>query len=332
MMLWLKALQTGFLGGRGKAWTTVLFYAEGLLLSALALAPLSRGFHAALDRYPAASDFRTGGGLDLLAELGMNQPGLWAAAFGALGLALLLHIPLSLFLTSGAYGLAARDRVRPLREFWGLSGSSFLPFVALFFLNLLLWAIPLAVVGVILFGVGKALGEGGDAGKGYVFFWLELTIMAVLMNLLRNSIGYTQARYALTGAPEGLGRCLLQGAAFSLKRFIPVNLITWICNALRALAVTLGIVVFSPGYATEGKAWVTALLLQAALLAAAFVRVAEIRAQVAYLAPAIEAEGRTQARAVPQEMEKSRETEPAAPIEGDLQGDPAASESSPTIL
>ena len=321
MMLWLKALQTGFLGGRGKAWTTVLFYAEGLLLSALALAPLSKGFHAALDRYPAASDFRTGGGLDLLAELAMNQPGLWAAAFGALGLVLLLHVPLSLFLTTGAYGLAARDRERPLREFWDLSGRSFLPFVALFFLNLLLWAIPLAVVGVILFGVGKALGEGGDAGKVYVFFWLELTIMAVLVNLLRNSIGYTQARYALTGAPQGLGRCLLKGASFSLKRFIPVNLITWICNGLRALAVTLGIFVLSPGYATEGKAWITALLLQAALFAAAFVRVAEIRAQVAYLAPALEAEGMKQPLHVSQEIEVPQETAPVESAEEDLQGD-----------
>ena len=320
-MLWLKALQTGFLGGRGKAWTTVLFYAEGLLLSALALAPLSKGFHAALDRYPAVSDFRTGGGLDLLAELAINQPGLWAAAFGALGLVLLLHVPLSLFLTTGAYGLAARDRERPLREFWGLSGRSFLPFVALFFLNLLLWAIPLAVVGVILFGVGKALGEGGDAGKAYVFFWLELTIMAVLVNLLRNSIGYTQARYALTGAPQGLGRCLLKGASFSLKRFIPVNLITWICNGLRALAVTLGIFVLSPGYATEGKAWVSALLLQAALFAAAFVRVVEIRAQVAYLAPALEAEGLKQPLPVSQEIEVPQETAPVESAEEDLQGD-----------
>jgi hypothetical protein len=332
MMLWLKALQTGFFGGRGKAWTTVLFYAEGLLLSALVLAPLSKGFHAALDRYPAASDFRMGGGLDLLGELALNQPGLWAAAFGALGLILLLHVPLSLFLTTGAYGLAVRDRERPLREFWGLSGRSFLPFVALFFLNLLLWAIPLAVAGVILFGVGKALGEGGDAGKAYAFFWLELVIIAVLANLLRNSIGYTQARYALAGAPEGLGRCLLKGAAFSLKRFIPVNLITWICNALRALALALGIFVLSPGYATEGKAWVTALLLQAALFAAAFVRVAEIRAQVAYLAPAMEAEGQARPNALAREVERSGETEPAGPVEGDLQGDPAASESSPTIL
>jgi hypothetical protein len=156
--------------------------------------------------------------------------------------------------------------------------------------------------------------------------------MAVLVNLLRNSIGYTQARFALTGAPEGLGRCLLKGAAFSLKRFIPVNLITWICNGLRALAVTLGIFVLSPGYATEGKAWVTALILQVALFAAAFVRVAEIRAQVAYLAPALEAEGQPQANTVSQEMEKSLETEPAVPVDGDLQGAPAASESSPTIL
>jgi len=320
-MLWLKALQTGFLGGRGKAWTTLLFYAEGLLLSALALAPLSKGFHAALDRYPAASDFRTGGGLDLLAELAMNQPGLWAAAFGALGLVLLLHIPLSLFLTTGAYGLAARDRERPLREFWGLSGRSFLPFVALFFLNLLLWAIPLAVVGVILFGVGKSLGEGGDAGKAYLFFWLELTIMAVLVNLLRNSIGYTQARYALEGAPEGLGRCLLKGAAFSLKRFVPVNLITWICNGLRALAVTLGIFVLSPGYATEGKAWVSALLLQVALFAAAFIRVAEIRAQVAYLAPALEADGKKQPLPASQEIRVPQEAAPVESAEEDLQGD-----------
>ena len=171
-----------------------------------------------------------------------------------------------------------------------MSSRSFLPFVALFFLNLLFWAIPLAVVGVILFGIGKTLGEGGDAGKAYAFFWVELATVAILVNLLRNSIGYAQARYALAGAPEGLGRCLLKGAAFSLKRFIPVNFITWICNGLRALALTLGLFVLSPGYATEGKAWVTALLLQAALFAAAFVRVAEIRAQVTYLAPALNAE------------------------------------------
>jgi hypothetical protein len=281
-MLWMKAIREGFLGGRGKALSTLLFYGAGLVLSTLALRPLAAGFDRAFASSPAAADLLFGRGLDLLAELGIGQPGLWAAAFSVLGWGLALHLAASLYITAGTYGVAASGDSRPLSSFWSRAWRNLLPFAGLLALNLIVWAVILGILAVPVLAVGHGLRESNDPGPVFRLFMAEMAVLAVVLNLLRNSVGYAQARYALTGGGEGLGRCFLRSFAFTFRRFVPVNLVTWIVNLLRVCTMGLAVFVLSPGYATDGKSFVTALLLQGGFLALAFLRVAEIRAQVAY--------------------------------------------------
>lgn len=281
-MLWMKALRNGFTGGRGKALASLLFYGAALVLSTIALRPLSAGFDAALMRSPAAADLLAGRGADLLAELGMNQPGLWAAAFSVLGWGLLLHLFASLYVTAGTYGVAAHEDLRPSRTFWSRAWGNLLPFAGLFALNLIAWAVVLAVLALPFFAIGHGFRDSTDPGPAFKLFIVELVVLAVVINLFRNSVGYAQARYALTEGGEGVGKCFLRSFAFALRRFVPVNLLTWTVNVLRAGTMALAIGVLSPGYATGGRALATAMLLQAAFFIMAFLRVAEIRAQVAY--------------------------------------------------
>jgi hypothetical protein len=281
-MLWIKAIREGFLGGRGKALSALLFYGAGLVLSTLALRPLAAGFDRAFASSPAAASLLSGRGLDLLAELGISQPGLWAAAFSVLGWVLALHLIASLYVTAGTYGVAALGDERPSSSFWARARRNFLPFAGLLALNLIVWAVILGILAVPVLAVGHSLRESNDPGPAFRLFVAELAVLAVVLNLFRNSVGYAQARYALTGGGEGLGRCFLRSFAFTFRRFVPVNLVTWIVNLLRVCAMALALIVLSPGYATSGKSFITALLLQAGFLALAFLRVAEIRTQVAY--------------------------------------------------
>lgn len=281
-MLWIKALRNGFTGGRGKALAALLFYGAALVLSTIALRPLAAGFDRALFRFPAAADLLTGHGVDLLAELGMNQPGLWAAAFSVLGWGLLLHFVVSLYVTAGTYGVAAHEDVRPSRTFWSRARGNFLPFLGLFALNLIAWIVITVILAIPFIAMGRGFRESTDPGPAFKLFIAELVVLAVIINLFRNSVGYAQARYALTEGSEGFGRCFLRSFAFVLGRFVPVNLLTWTVNILRACTMVLAVHVLSPGYATGGRAFATALLLQAAFFIMAFLRVAEIRAQVAY--------------------------------------------------
>ena len=329
-MLWVKALREGFLGGRGKGLATLLFYGAALVLSTVALRPIGAGFDRALSSSPAAADLLAGRGLDLLAELGINQPGLWAAAFSVLGWGLLLHLVASLYITAGAYGVAASGDSRPLSAFWSRAWSNVLPFAGLFALNLIVWAVIIGILAVPVLVVGHGLKESNDPGPAFRLFIVELAILAVVGNLFRNSVGYAQARYALTGGAEGFGRCFLRAFAFTFRRFVPVNLVTWIVNLLRVCTMGLAVFVLSPGYATGGKALGTALLLQAGFFVMAFLRVAEIGAQVAYQRSFLETPPPAVEAPAPPPPAVRPEPAPLSPEEVEAERSAGSGESDPT--
>ena len=278
----IASIRDGLFGGRGKGLVTALFWGGGFLAATFIVSPMRAGFHRVLDGSPAASDLLSGRGIDLLFELVHNQPGLWAAAFGALMLGLVAHLLVSLYLTGGAYGLWAEESARPWRDFWSKAWHNLPPFAAIFLMNVAVWLILGGIAIVPLIAVGRSLREKTDPGPAWTLFRIQLVAVLVVFNLMRNSIGFTQARYVLTGGSEGIGRSFLRGLAFTFRRFVPVNVMTWFFNLLRVGAMVLAVFTLSPGYTTAGRGALTVLLLQAGFVFAAYLRVAETRAQVAY--------------------------------------------------
>ncbi len=320
-MRWMNSVKNGFLCGRGGALSAALFYLEAFLLSSMALAPLGAGLHRVLDGSPEALSLASGGGADLLGELAFNQPGLWAAGFGLLPWMILLHVIFALVLTAGTYGLAASDEPRhPWGDFWKGARRLTLPFAGVLALNVAGWGAVTVVPAMALMGVAKAV-EGSTSPAavwGLVAGWgSALFIMAALF---KGSLGFGQARYTLSGKEEGFGRSLLKGTAFSLRRVVPAAGITLLFGAGRFLAFWGLYWVLAPGFATGGRALASTVLQQGAFLAAAYLRAAEIRAQVSYM------------RSWDEPAQRPAAGDPApAPDPGALQPAPAL-ESSDTLL
>lgn len=281
-MIWMKAIGQGIWGGRGKALQAGLLYGLSLLAGGLALAPLASGLHRVLDESPVAAEMLRGQGLDLVMELGHNQPGLFGAAFGTLGWAVAILLAAGFFLTAGIFAVASEGAESPWREFWPKAARRFLPFLAITLLNLLLWAVPVIVVGLAIFGIGRAFEDAMDPGVSWRLFWVNLTVAGLTLNAVRTGSGLGRAWYGLTGGRDGVGKSALRGFVLSLKRIVPANLITWVFNALRGVTLVAAAWWLSPGWTTSGKAFLTGLLLQAGFFVAAFWRVAEIRSWVEY--------------------------------------------------
>jgi hypothetical protein len=133
--------------------------------------------------------------------------------------------------------------------------------------------------------------------------------------MARNGAGFARAWRALRPAGESLGRAFLRSTAFTVRRFFPVTALGVFFVAARWIWLGLLALALSPGTATSGKAAVTALLLQAGFLGTALLRVAEARAQVAYLRPVLEAEapGLPGPEAVPRPEEPKASVTPAEP-------------------
>lgn len=283
-MKWIEAVKDGFLCGRRGILGAGLFYLEALLLSSLALAPLAKGLHGVLDGAPTAGPIAGGGGVDLLLETVINQPGMWAAGFGNVGTAFILHIVLALLLTAGVTGLMAqKPEGRPWRDLWQNAATLFFPFAGLLLLNLLL----LAAVGILPALAIAGLGKAFEDSTSPMVFWGRigggLVVALLLLAVFKGSLGFTQARRALSGGSEGFGRCFLRGAGFSLRKFVPSLGFTVLFLALRMAAFSGLYWAVAPGYGTAGKAFLSALLLQLAFAAQAYIRTAEISAQVSYL-------------------------------------------------
>ena len=280
-MEWARAIGNGLFRGRGKALGTLLIWGSGFLLATIALNPMRRGFHSLFDKAPASRALLGGGGLDTLFDSGMHQPAFWSAATAMLPYMILLAVVVGLVLMSGVYAQAAEGS-GSWRAFWRGAAANVLPFTALLLLNLLLWAVVGLGVGILFAAAWHGVRDTMDPARPWHLFWITLWSALIVVNLFRNSLGFSQARWVLTGGAEGVARCFLRSVAFTFRRFVPVNLMTWTLNLVRAGAMILAVFTLSPGYGTTGRWLATAALLQGGFLFAAYLRVGEARAQVSY--------------------------------------------------
>lgn len=281
-MNWIRSIKEGFVGGRGKAVAAFLLFGSAWLFSTLALRPMSVGLHQALDGAPAAKEFLGGGGVELWFEMLMRQPAFLSGGLSLLMPMVLLYALAGLYLTAGIYGFAASQAGPIWRGFFERARRFFAPFALGLLMNLVFWAVVTTVCILGMMGLWRGFKEATDPAVGWHLFLLDAALIAVLFNLFRGSVGFFQARYALTEGREGLGRCFLASLAFAFKRFLPVNALTWLFTALHVLVLWLAVFALSPGYSTTGNWVATALLLQCGYFALAFLRVAEARSQVAY--------------------------------------------------
>ncbi len=281
-----RALERGFTSGREKLFGTLALFATALVGAQVASGPLRAAFHAALDPYPASRELLGGGGVDLLAELGLHQPGLFGGAFGAFLPALLGAAALSLFFGAGLYASAARpaaeeEKAAIWRTFWALAARNVLPMALVVLLNLLAWGLVSVLVFLPLVGVAMRLKDATDPGALWNLFCVELCAAWVLFGLYRASSGFGRAWYALAGGNPA--KAFLRGFAFSLRTSPVTAPLTWLFAAIRIALLALAVKA-APGHVSAGAAVATFLFLEAAFFSGAFLRVAEIRTQVAYLA------------------------------------------------
>jgi len=276
----IRSILFGLFGGVGKTVSTFALYVSIFIVSTLSLIPLEKGFHSAFDRVPAARDFLHGGGLDLLLTNHALGRAFWASSLGLFIPLLILFILFGLWLEAGIYGLAADEErgfgafARAAKEYsWG--------FLRLFLLNLVLWGILGGLIGAGIVMGGKAVFTDRPSILGPIV-WTQALLLLVTLNLIRNSIGFAQARWVVKQKRESTWRCFIGAFVFTLKRFIPVNLMTWFFNVVRGVGVLLIIVRFAPGYEASGSWLLTALLVQVAFLYASYLRASEARAQVTY--------------------------------------------------
>lgn len=281
-MIWARSIAAGFSTGQGKALGSALLFGSTWLFSTLALRPLSRGLHEAFDRAPAARDLLDGGGVDLWAEMGSRQPAFFSSGFSPLLPMLLLCLAAALYVTAGVYGQAARPAEPAWRTFFLRANRFVLPFAAGLLLNALVWGAAFALLAGGLLGLGHAFEGSTDPGVGFRLVLLDLAAAALLVEVFRGSVGFFQARYALTDGGEGLGRSFLRALRFVVKRFVPVLSMTLFFALLKLLALWLALFALSPGYESGGRGALTALLMQAGYFAVAFLRIAEARSQVEY--------------------------------------------------
>ena len=307
-MKMLKSLFFGIRLGKAAIVAALVLYLATFIFSSLAQLPLNRGFHGALDEVPTASGLATDDRLDIFIEMIHINPSLLNV--GLLGIVTwtLLFIPVALFLLAGVYAQAAGASEGVIRGLWRGGVKFFLPFALLFLFNLVVLGIMVVLIVLFLAAVAIYSSDNYDSTLMMPLLALRVVFAALLLNLWRNSVGYSQAHYVLRGEIDGLGRSFLKGFLFSLRRLIPVNILTWLYNGLRGLSMYLFAVILWSGYAATGAWFKTALFLQIAFLLCALARVAEVRTQVDYLRrflpePEVEAE-------IVQEQEPQEETDP----------------------
>jgi len=281
-MEWARAVGNGLFRGKGKLLGALLIWGSGFLLATLFLNPVRSGFHTLFDGAPASRALLQGSGIDLLFETGLHQPAFWSAATAELPYMVLLAVAVGLVLMAGVYGQAVEGG-GSWRVFWRGSVANALPFTALLLLNLLLWTAVGLGVGAIFAAAWHGVRDTMDPAGPWHLFGITLGSALIVVNLFRNSLGFSQARWVLTGGGEGVARCFMRSVAFTFRRFVPVNLMTWLFNLARAGAMLLSVFTLSQGYATTGRWLATAALLQGGFLFAAYLRVGEARAQVSYM-------------------------------------------------
>jgi hypothetical protein len=320
-----NALKTAFSWDRRALYAGLLLYGTSFLFGAAALAPLRAALHARLDGAPAAAGL-AGGDLSLLAEFFLSEKGLGAAAFGSLPPLLLLFLPVVLFVQGAVYAEAAHGtrEGKFWRPFLEEGARVFLPFLGLVLLNLVLYLLVAVLPVLALLGINRALEEATDPRAGILLLVLFVGVGGLLFVMARNGAGFARARRALRPEGESLGRAFLRSTAFTFRRFFPVTVLGVLFVTARWVWLGLLGLALSPGTATSGRAAVTALLLQAGFLGTALLRVAEARAQVAYLRPVLEAEA--PALSEPETVPRPEEPETA---EGPAEPAPPAEDAGP---
>ncbi len=278
-----KAVRVG-LGGKGKLASAIVLFCVPLAMSFLAGSPLRSGLHAAFDRYPAASELLNGGGLDLLSETGLRQPAFWAAGFSLFLPMLLLSVILGLWAQAGAYSLAMPDETRnPWRRLWPEATKLLPKFLVIAILNAILWGVVAVFLAIPFAAMHFKFKDNTDPGPAWHLFLAELVAVTIFWNVASAAGGFAKAATASRMGEGNIARAYLAGLRFSFRRFAGVEAMTWSFFALR-IAVFAAAVLVLPLAVTYGGSILKWLLFQVALFAMAWLRVAEMRSQVAYLA------------------------------------------------
>lgn len=302
-MALFRALKSAFSWNPRALYGGAVLYLAGLLFSTAAMAPFRAALHARLDASPAAAGLLKGD-LSLFLELFMSEKGMDAAAFGGLLPLLLLFVPVVLFLQGAIYVQAVQEQREG--KFWRpfLDGGAraFLPFLGLVLLNLVLYLLAAVLPALGIVGLARGLKEAEDPRVDVLLLLLGGIVGGLLFVLARNGAGFARARRALLPEGEPLGRAFLRSTAFTFRRFLPVTGLGLFFVLARWIWLWLFAFVLSPGTASPVGAAATVLLLQAGFAGTALLRVAEARAQVAYLRPFVEAEApkATETAAVPE--------------------------------
>ncbi len=282
-MTLVKAIREG-LGGKGKLASAIMLFCVPLALSFLAGSPLRSGLHAAFDRYPASKELLNGGGLDLLAETGLRQPAFWAAGFSLFLPMLLFSLLLGLWAQAGAYSLALPEAAEnPWRRIWPAATKLLPKFLLVATLNAILWGVVAVLAAMPFAALNFRFKENTDPGPGWHLFLAEIVALAIFWNIASAAGGCAKAATVLRIGGGNVAKSYLAGLKFSLRKFAQVEAMTWGFFALRLAAFAATVLAF-PIAVTYGGAVMKWLLFQMAIFAMAFLRVAEMRSQVAYLA------------------------------------------------
>lgn len=278
-----KAIAGGLKPGRETLMPALLFWLGGLLPAWMAAGPLRTGLHAALDRSSVAPEISSGGGVDLLIELVMHEPGLWAAGFALFLPAMLLGILLEFFVASGTYARAASPEGSVWRNFWGQAVSFFLPAAVVVLLSGILWGVVALLPGAVIGGIGVASKDATDPGFAWTLFRVGVLCAFVVIALFRGGAGFGRAWCALAGRTTNPARAFLKGTGFALRHLPQTQALTWFFGVLRVLVVVAPLLWLAPGFASGAAVAGTFILTQLGFLAAGYLRVSEIRSQCRYL-------------------------------------------------
>lgn len=292
-----------------------LFWIAGLLPTWIAAHPFAAGLHTAMDASPVAKEIASGGGMDLLAELGMRQPGLFGAGFSMALVAGAASLLLALYLTAGAYGHAAEPLGPAWRRFWSQGARMFFPGLAVLLLNGLAWGIIGAIPLFSFIGAGVALKESTDPAVDLNLLLGEVAAFLILLVCFRATAGFGRAWYALAAGKVNAAKSFLSGLRFALRRTLQVQPVTWGFLIARWGLIALAAWKLSPGYASDGAIVGSFVIAQIGFFAAGYLRVAEIRWQTALLGE------------LPAEMAK--ESEPAPLVQNEPSVPEASDEAPP---
>jgi hypothetical protein len=274
----VQAIREGFRGGRASLVAAAHLFGGALAFAWLAAAPSAAALHDALDGQPSAARLVRDGGFEVVEEMSRAGALLLPAVLGSvapLGVAFLL---LAVVLAGGAYGSAVRRPERPLRDFWAAGSGRFAAFLRCGVLSALYAAVFGVAAWGTMAGILTALAEPSGPGAYRALIALLAAVFAVTVLHVRTVLGFAFAHAAMEPDERPLAGFL--GAVGFCWRRLPsthgIGLLFLLLQASSALAGLALARLAGPG------GWGAAALAQAGWFGVAWLRVAEIRARVAY--------------------------------------------------